>query len=374
MSAEALKFPGKLLDRKTFDVGPHFKFCLDGFSQEGGQEGSYNWGGILEQQRLEFQNKIPGGWAPTHFNYHNNLRSEGFNPQNIAEIGAGADATLIKNLMAVYPEASITVVELDPGKRNGAEATLRTEGLNLSRVNIVQGDAAKYLSERPEQFDMVDTQLLLLHLQDAAPMIWNESQRGPWPTFGRVVGGVEASLRPGASFVVSDMAVTEWKVYPDDRFKDNTDVQALVARGMNYIPRAIDLAWGNRKAHPWKSADEIAETVTKSTSGKLTLVEGSRVSAYMQNAGNEDMETALAAYIPPTIADAIDTAIGQYNQVLEHLDPQTKQVVEGTILPKMGEASAFLRAEGAWFVKLLQDYRIRNDVPTMHWQTLRKSA
>lgn len=243
----------------------------------------YFWSGnmylsAIEDARQRHQNNYPGdypqeNWGRGHLRFHKQLKDQRkLAPKKVATLGVGVDAVLVQNLLEVYRGVEVFAVEIEPSRLEGAKETLlsaRPKEDLARRVHFCPGDAAEVLPTLPKM-DLIDTQLLLIHLPKDPPILQG------------VLGSIADNLAPDGLATVSDLAIREWNVLPAKGYEKDPDVGSLINIARTYLhgnrniggvfPGAIELAWGRTKANPWANKEEIAAAVQTHTNGRLRLV------------------------------------------------------------------------------------------------------
>jgi spermidine synthase len=388
--AETLRPPVISGSLVSLDPQQHHKYIDELFNKRGagivdGAWEGYFWNMMLpvENSRLWFQNNMESArgenWGRQgHFDYHKALAEGiGFNPKTIAVVGAGADATLISNLLDIHKGAEVCVIELDPRKAAQVRETIdERHPDDRSRVVVEAGDVVDVMPRLPE-FDMVDTQLLLVHLQKAPPPDWDPSK--PFTTIQKAIDAISQGLRHGGIATVSDLAVREWNNEAAPGYEQDPEVQAMLQFARMYVhgvpngfPGVIEAAWGRRGAHPWKDAGEIAEAVKTHSNNALQKMDSPVAHRFSQETQFQfpEPQIALMTHMPLTIAMQAEAALRGAEQ---RVSPNAPEEVKAMMAQRRAGVEALWKL-GPQYINVVRDPRIVTALPTMHWQAFEKAA
>ncbi|MBU1000262.1 class I SAM-dependent methyltransferase [Patescibacteria group bacterium] len=369
-----------LPDQWDFDPTRHFVFIENVFANGPTVDRDYSpyeWDEKVEDHRLLMQNNCPPvSWGDGHSHMLSILHERGFSPRKIVQIGTGQEASLTANLSRAFPEAQIMVIDLSSKKIQGAKETLRVEGYDMQRIDLITGDAAVILPTLKE-VDLIENQNLLMHLPERGengrniPPIWDEERMGPFPTLDRLIGVITQSLGHGGITMIGDLAVRQWNTYPAEGYGNNPDVQAKAARAQQYIANAIRTSWDARGANAWRGPAEIASKVVQFSEGQLLLETGLSGEMGFDNLDPTHPMTSVTAYIPPTMALAVTNTRINYEKAVFNVSGSTRDVIIARIA-RLRDAEQMLWDGGALYSQLLQDPRFRTTLPTLSWQFFRK--
>jgi hypothetical protein len=364
------------------DPKPHIDFITTMMNHPAGTQPNelYGWIGTSEDARLWWQNNHRMdhniNWGDRHFNYNVFLQEHGVVPKKIATVGVGKDASLVENLVTIFPNAAITVIEQGLSNIASARQTLETDGVPIDHITFEQGEAATILFQHPGKFDLIDVQLLIQHLAQQPPAIWDESRQGIFPTFGRMMQAFETALAPGGYLMAADMTIMGWDHQAAAGYETDAQVQALLAEARRYVYGdngtplgAINLGWRARAASAFATPEEIVNTITQ-YAPKLQPVADWRMSEEQQifQQGNAHIVTVM--YIPLTLREATNSAL-QLHKVIA-ASPSPKADAAKTAIPRLEGAVNWLSIQGKRYLEVITDPRIQGIFPRLHWQTLRK--
>ncbi|MFH1536284.1 MAG: hypothetical protein ABIC96_04450 [Patescibacteria group bacterium] len=216
----------------------------------------YHWGAgetmkVVEDARLEVQRHVI--WAEAHKRQHEKL-SKKFQPTEIVVIGVAKNADQLKTILDRYPESKVKVIELDGGKKAGAEESLRKthlEDVESGRVEIIEGNAIEELVKM-ENVGMVEADKVLIHQV--------KGQRDG------LIAAAHKALKPGGVFHVLDILAGRWKASSKENHKENLKTKKAVEVLNTTIPIILSGAWGRCREEHW--------TILEHLDGEILSAEG----------------------------------------------------------------------------------------------------
>src|SRR4030042_2506889 len=249
-------------DSSLYDFNEHRNFVDSVINTLGSEEtvhDIYPWGGQVEDRRLRLMNNAMK-WGEAHYQNLRNLKEAGISPQSIIELGVGKDASLVKNIAHLYPEATIEVIELSGAKIDGARTTLKEDGYDLDgKIRLTQGEAAQTLTSLKYKPDLIDDQCFCVNLPRGGPN---------HPTLPEMLTVISDTLPIKGHAVFGELATGNWDVQLNPKYSGDSEAEELLNSTRLFMhgdgaknPGARFLGWGIRGASLWTGPEDIEQDV-----------------------------------------------------------------------------------------------------------------